>query len=90
MNADSIIKYQQILKQNGKQPNLKKVLELMGWNDEDVEDMQMIEIESENNTTNQNLLSNDDVNKEDDNRKKANTKRNVANNKGVGQQMWNP
>ena len=91
MNADSIIKYQQIFAANGKQLTTKKILDLLCWREEDIEEKEetleeeMMEAEME-----QNQLSNDEVMKEPDNRKRANTKKNAVTKKGTGEALYNP
>jgi HK97 family phage portal protein len=94
MLADTVTKYQDILGKGGKQITLKKTLELLDWNDEDVEELEMSEesedLNSSNSLDNQNRLSNNEVLKEPDNRKRANTKRNVANQKGSAEAVTQP
>ncbi len=94
MNADTFIKYQDILVKNNKQLSLKKTLELLDWNAEDIEDLVISEetedLNTSNSLNNQNRLSNDEIDKESDNRKRANTKRNVANQKGSAEAVTQP
>jgi HK97 family phage portal protein len=92
MSADTLMKYQQILSKNNKKLSIDKILEELKWNDEDIEDMSPEEIMNNQNSGNdrQNLLSNKNINKEQDNRTKAQAKANTANNKGVGEALYNP
>lgn len=92
MAADTVLKYQEILLKNNKQITLNKTLELLDWNDEDVEKVEIPEISKEINNPleNQNRLPNSEMDKEGDNRTRANTKRNAANNNSVVNGMNNP
>jgi len=91
MNADTVIKYQEIFAKQGKQLKTDKVLELMCWNEEDIEDVDLSIMEVQHNSlTNQNMQSNDTLEKEDDKKQLDNSKRNSANSKDVGAAMHNP
>jgi len=84
MNADTITKMQGIGLTYKKKPTLKKVNEIINWSETDWEKIPEEELQDpfeKTGLTNQNMLDNNSVNKEPDNRKRADTKRNVANNK---------
>lgn len=81
MNADTVTKYQSILKQNNLQLTQRKILNLLNFSDEDIEAFEMSE-EEENRMMNQNMLPNNQLNFEPDKQKRNQTKRNVANQKG--------
>ena len=89
MNTDSVTKMQSILMQAKKKLTPDKIRELLNLKDDDIEEMTQAELMTPMQQTgmmNQNLLDNNSVNKEPDNRKRADTKRNVANsssNKGM-------
>lgn len=90
MNADTVVKMQQIYKQRGMSLNLKKINELLKVTTSDIvelTDEEMMTPEQRTGLMNQNLLDNMSVEREPDNRKRADTKRNIANdsvNKGMG------
>ena len=95
MNQDTITKMQTIYREVGKKIKLEKLNEFVSGGDfriteEDLEDIPKEEMMGPMEKTgmmNQNMLDNMSVNKEPDNRKRADTKRNVANdsaNKGLG------
>ena len=86
MHADSVIKFQQIFEKQGKQLKMDKLLELMNWNEEDIEQLSMEANPLMNNPLqNQNMLSNGDVQNEDDKKHKNNVKRNSANESKVSE-----
>jgi HK97 family phage portal protein len=89
MNADTLTKIQSILQSQGKQLTMNKIREYLMLKEEDLEESTM-ELQVENNTMGQNQLSNSEVLNEDDKKRKANTKRNVANSKGTREALWNP
>jgi len=82
MNTDTVIKMQKILKENKLQLNNQKILRLLQMSTDDVEDFEP-GIEEENELQNQNQLPNSQVMTEPDQQKRANTKRNSANQKGT-------
>lgn len=90
MMADTITKYQDILARSGKQISMDKTLELLNWNKEDLEDLEMVETPESGNMENQNRLPNSEMEKEGDNRTRANTKRNAANASSVVKSVNNP
>jgi hypothetical protein len=84
MNADSIQKLQAIYKSYKQQVRLEKIGQILNISNEDLEDIpeELLMFEQEQTgLMNQNFLDNNSVNKEPDNRKRAETKRNVANSK---------
>jgi len=89
MNADTITKAQTIYREYKKKPNLKKINSILNFDEDDLEDMTEDELMTDLERTgmmNQNMLDSQSVQKEPDNRKRADTKRNVANssaNKGL-------
>ena len=89
MNADTITKYQTILSKNDQQPTLTKVLKMLKFTQEDVEEFKP-SIEMENNLNGQNQLGNDQTQPEPDKQKKNQTKRNAANKKSVKEAAFNP
>jgi hypothetical protein len=87
MNADTVSKLQTIYGQAQKKLSVSKLNELLNVSDEDLEDFS-VEDQMMNSPEmrNQNMLDNQSLEKEPDNRKRADTKRNVANasaNKGA-------
>lgn len=82
MNADTVSKIQNIYRQQGKKIKVNKINELLDIGMDDLEELpkeeQMI---FDPAMRNQNMLDNNSINKEPDNRKRADTKRNVANSK---------
>lgn len=87
MNADTISKMQMIYNQRKMRLSVTKINEILGVSDDDLEEMTDEDlIMNDPGLRNQNLLDENSINKEPDNRKRANTKRNVANasvNKGL-------
>lgn len=83
MNADTIIKYQSILAKNGKQLKETKVLGLLHFNEEDIEDLDQSLLLDGNGLTNQNMLPNKSVMTETDKQTRNNAKRNSANQRGT-------
>jgi hypothetical protein len=82
MNADTVSKLQSIYRLQKKKLSVNKINELLDISDDDLEEMTEDELISDMpGLRNQNLLDNMSVNKEPDNRKRADTKRNVANSK---------
>ena len=82
MNVSSIEQMQTILRGQKMKLSERKLKMLMNLRQDDVEEMtddEMLTPEMRTGLMNQNVLSNNSVNKEPDNRKKAATKRNVAN-----------
>lgn len=80
MNADTVSKLQFIYNSHKKKVSVQKINEILGLCDDDLEDMSPDEIAMQDpGLRNQNMLDNMSVNKEPDNRKKANVKKNVAN-----------
>ena len=91
MHADSVIKFQQIFEKQGKQLKTEKVLELMSWNEEDIEEIDMSLMPTENNPLqNQNMQSNSEMEKSDGKKFMDNTKRNSANNSEAVNNSKNP
>ena len=89
MQADTVTKYQSILAKQGKQLTDLKTLALLGFAEEDIEELDM-QLLLEQSTMGQNQLSNATTMKEPDAQKKANTKSNVANSKDVGKALHHP
>jgi hypothetical protein len=91
MNADTVTKLQSIYMKQGKKLTTDKINMLLNVCDDDLEEMSPDEQMMNNpmnamSMRNQNMLDNNSVMKEPDNRKRADTKRNVANanvNKGL-------
>ena len=86
MNLDSVTKAQTIGREYKKKPTLHAVNKLIDFSDDDWEDIpedELIDGIEKTGLMNQNLLSNINLEKEPDNRKRADTKRNVVNEKGV-------
>ena len=84
MNADTVTKLQSIYRSQGKKIKVDKINEILDISDDDLEELPKEEMMMAMNPTglmNQNMLSNNQVNKEPDNLKRADTKRNVANQK---------
>ena len=84
MNADTVTKLQTIYLQNKKKVKTQKINEILGLSEDDLEEASPEELMMPMQKTglmNQNLLSNNSINKEPDNRKRAETKKNVANSK---------
>lgn len=84
MNADTVTKMQSILIKNKQQLTVNKTLELLGLSDDDIEEADLTSLvtgDAKTGLMNQNLLDNNSINKEPDNRKRADVKRNVANDK---------
>jgi hypothetical protein len=82
MSADTVTKYQDIYFKQKKKISVDKLNELLGFCGDDLEDMSPEESMSpleKNGLMNQNLLNNREMDKEPDNRKRADTKRNVVN-----------
>lgn len=88
MKADAISKYQEIFGKLGKQPNEKKILEIMGWNKEDIEDLD-IDIES-GGRINDSMLPNSEVNNEQDKNRRDNTKSNANKRNDTNEALYNP
>lgn len=90
MNADTVIKIQNIMAKCGKQIKAEKVAEMLKIPDEDLEDwmpspqeeMNMQREDEAMKMRNQNMLPNRQTKPESDNQKKADVKRNSANQKG--------
>lgn len=89
MNADTVTKYQEILSKNKKQLTVQKILRLLSFNEDEIEDQEEDPL-MENGLMNQNMLSNDQVMPEQDAQKRANAKRNVANQEGSKAAAVNP
>ncbi len=87
MNADTLTKMQTILQAQGKQLSITKIAKELNLNEEDIEDYEMMEEPLENSMMGQNMLPDKQLNKEPDNRARAEVKKksaiNVSNNKGV-------
>jgi len=89
MNSDSVSKLQSIYRSVGKKIKVTKINEMLNISQDDIEELPEEEKGfgfQDPNLSGQNLLDNDSVNKEPDNRKRADTKRNAANqnaNKGL-------
>ena len=86
MNADTITKYQSIGREYKKKPTLTKVNQLINFKDDDWEDIpedELLDPLEKTGLMNQNMLSTLNTEKEPDNRKRADTKKNVANQKGA-------
>jgi len=83
MKASAIEQLNTILASSNQKLSNEYISKLMDIPLDDIKTIPMSErmIPEASGLNNQNMLSNDDVNKEPDNRKRANTKRNVANNK---------
>ena len=82
MNADTVTKLQSIYRSQGKKIKIDKINEILDVANDDLEELPKEEMEIfDPGLRNQNMLSNNDLNKEPDNRKRADTKRNVANQK---------
>jgi HK97 family phage portal protein len=75
MRADAIVKYQEIFSKLKKQPNQKKVLEILGWNEEDLEEFEEPVVAG---NYNQNTLPNGEMNNEPD-KNSRNTAKSSAN-----------
>lgn len=90
MMADTIIKYQEIFAKGGRQMTEDKILEILGWNEEDLEDIDLDLMMGHNNMTNQNMQSNSELEKGDNEKFVNNGKRNVANDKQIVNNMQNP
>lgn len=85
--ADTVSKIQTILSRNGKQLTVEKTLALLELADEDIEDAIMLLPDP--GLTNQNMLNNSQINKEEDALSKANAKRNTVNRKGMEEAVTN-
>jgi HK97 family phage portal protein len=86
MNADTVTKLQNIYRMSKKRVKVEKINQILDLSDDDLEEIPESELMMPMEKTglmNQNLLSNNNINKEPDNRKRADTKRNVANSKGA-------
>lgn len=87
MNADTVTKLQLIYSKSKMKLNVDKINDLLGISNDDLTEMTPDEIDEQNpmlqksGLNNQNMLDNNSVNKEPDNRKRADTKRNVVNEK---------
>lgn len=92
VRADAITKQQELLRRNRKQLSAKKVIELLGYHETDLEDVEEMEIQDvvEDSPTNNNRLPSLDVEKEPDNRTRAQSKRNAATNRDVGAAATKP
>ena len=77
MNSDSVQKIQSILRSKGKELSIESICKMLGLSKDDLEDAK--QIEEYPKTMNQNLLDDKSLLKEPDNRKKAASKRNIAN-----------
>lgn len=86
MNAQTVKELQSIYRSQGKQLTTSKINQLLNIAEHDIQPLPESELMSPEQRTgqqNQNLLNNLDVQNEPDNRKRADTKRNVANSDGV-------
>lgn len=90
MNATTVTELQAIYAKQGKKLTVDKINEILDISVEDLEELpdeeNSFKMNEPTGNSNQNRLDNDSVNKEPDNRKRADTKRNVANqsaNKGM-------
>lgn len=90
MNADTVTKYQDILSKNKKQLTNRKMLSLLGFSSEDIEELEESDVNMQNNMMNQNMLSKDVLVNEQDKQDRNQTKRNVANQEGSKAAATNP
>lgn len=93
MNADTVSKVQLLLAKSKKQLTVEKTLDLLDLSYDDVEEANEVIMQTvmqPSGTEGQNRLPNSQVNKEPDAQSRANTKRNVANSKGVAQAVTYP
>jgi hypothetical protein len=88
MRADAISKFQEIFAKLGKQPNENKILELMGWNKEDIEELDL-SFESEGRI-NGNMLSNGEVMNEQDKNKKNSAKSSANKKNDTNEALYKP
>jgi len=94
MNADTVTKYQDIYSKQNKKLTVDSINRLLNFNNEDLEEIPEKELMSQEQSTgmmnrnlmeqstgmmNRNLMADKDIQKEPDNRKRANTKRDVVN-----------
>ena len=85
-NSDTVQKIQTILRNQKMKLSDEKIRDLLNLRPDDIEEMTEEELMGDMERTglmNQNMLDNQSMNKEPDNRKRADTKRNVANTPGA-------
>ncbi len=90
MNADTVTKFQEILAKDNKQMTCNKILELLSFSPEDIEELSQESLIAATRMTNQNMLGNDQMMNEQDKNESAQTQKNVANQKGSGEALYKP
>jgi len=86
MNIDSVQKAESMLHAHKKRFKVEKIVEILDVSPNDLEEIPEDELLTpleKSGMMGQNMLNNNNINKEPDNRKRADTKKNVANQKGV-------
>lgn len=91
MNADAITKYQEILSKCGVMPSKSKVLEMIGWNEEDIEEMpKELNSSEDGNNQRQGFEDNQSLNSEPDKLKRNQTKSDANKRQDTGEALYKP